>query len=366
MSKRFILNIIVLLSIIGIFSCTKDGATVQVSNGKFLYVLTNGVDSNAVLTYQRSSSDGALSLISVTGTGGKGTGAALSSQGPITISNDRKWILAVNAASNTISALKITETGLKLTSTVPSRGIRPISITCFNNLVYVLHSNENGQIAGYKLSEAGVLTPIENTVKTLGTSATGPAQISFVLEGKMIVVTLKSVNKIIAYKLDANGVPGDLFTLESKSPTPYGFAVGKEGNIYVSEATQGVMSAYRVSLTGITSVAGPLATNQLSACWVGASPNGKYIYVVNAASNTVTGYNINTLSSFTLMQANGITAATGIKPIDIAISDDSMFAYVLNYEERSIRVFYITQTGGLEKIEDRFVIPAGSTGIAVK
>ena len=364
--NRFSWSVLCLfLLVIGFSSCTKDG-TINVTNGKFLYVLTNGVDSNAVMTYQRSGTDGALSLLSVTGTGGKGTGAPLASQGPITISNDRKWILAVNAASNTISALKITETGLKLTSTVPSRGYRPISIACYNNLVYVLHSNENGQIAGYKLSEAGILTPIENTVKTLGTSATGPAQISFVLEGKMIVVTLKSVNKIIAYKLDANGVPGDLFTVESKSPTPYGFAVGKEGNIYVSEATQGVMSAYRVSLTGITSVAGPLPTNQVAACWVGASPNGKYIYVVNAQSNTITGYNINTLSSFTLMQANGVTANTGIRPIDIAISDDSMFAYVLNYEDRSIRVFYITQTGGLEKIEDRFVIPAGSTGIAVK
>ncbi len=366
MRKMFILYSIVLTLIAGLFSCTKDGAAVQVSNGKFLYVLTNGVDSNAVITYQRSGSDGALSLVSFTGTGGKGTGVAIGSQGSITISNDRKWILAVNAASNTISALKITETGLKLTSTVPSRGIRPISIACYNNLVYVLHSNENGQIAGYKLSEAGVLTPIENTVKTLGTTATGPAQISFVLEGKMIVVTLKTVNKIIAYKLDANGVPGDLFSIETKSPTPYGFAVGKEGNIYVSEATQGAMSAYRVGLTGITNVAGPLLTNQIAACWVGTSPNGKYIYVVNAQSNSITGFNINTLSSFTLMQPTGITASAGIKPIDIAISDDSMFAYVLNYEERSIRVFYITQTGGLEKIEDRFVIPAGSTGIAVK
>jgi 6-phosphogluconolactonase (cycloisomerase 2 family) len=66
------------------------------------------------------------------------------------------------------------------------------------------------------------------------------------------------------------------------------------------------------------------------------------------------------------MQPSGITAMTGIKPLDIAISDDSNFAYVLNYDDQSIRVFNITSKGGLEKIEDRFNLPSGSSGIAVK
>jgi hypothetical protein len=43
-----------------------------------------------------------------------------------------------------------------------------------------------------------------------------------------------------------------------------------------------------------------------------------------------------------------------------------MFAYVLNYDDQSIRVFNVTSTGGLEKTEDKFNLPAGSVGIAVK
>lgn len=364
--KKFLLG----WTLIGAFmismqSCTKDSAS-TLPNGKFLYVLTNGVDSNAVITYHRSSTDGSLSLLSIIGTGGKGTGTQLESKGAISVSNDGKWVLAVNPASNTISAFKITDAGLKLTSTVPSRGIRPISIACYNNIVYVLHSNEFGQIAGFKLTDGGILTPIENTVKTLGTTATVPSQISFALEGKMIVMTLRAVKKVIAYKLDANGVEGDLFSIPANANYPFGFALGKEGNIYVSESANASLSVYRISLTGITNVAGPLPTNQANGCWLAATPNGKYIYIANANSNSVTGFNINTLSSFSLMQSNGLTAVTGIKPIDIVVSDDSMFAYVLNYEDKSIRTFYITQTGGLEKIEDRYVIPAGSTGIAVK
>jgi 6-phosphogluconolactonase (cycloisomerase 2 family) len=365
MKKVLLIAICFSLVISGILSCRKDDC-INTFEENFLYVLTNNVDTNAVLTYRRSSIDGSMTYLSKTLTGGKGTGLPLMSQGPISISNDRRWILAVNAASNTISALKVTDKGLQLKSTISSNGNKPISISCFNNRVYVLNANDNGKIAGYNLSDDGTLTSIDNSVVTLDSVATNPAQISFVQDGKMLAITLKSTNKILAYKLNDNGSIGEKFSLTSNSPRPYGFAVGKEGNIYVSEAGQSAMSVYNVTLTGITSVAGPFLTNQVSACWAATTPNGKYVYILNANSNSVTGFTINSLTSFTIMQPSGITAMTGIKPLDIAISYDSKYAYVLNYDDQSIRVFNITSTGGLERTEDRFNIPAGSTGIAVR
>jgi hypothetical protein len=365
MTKNLLTAVCFSLVITGMLSCRKE-ESIKTVEDKFLYVLTNNVDSNAVLTYSRNSLDGSLVYLSKTLTDGKGTGLPLMSQGPISISNDRKWIVTVNAASNTISALKVINEGLQLTSTITSNGNKPISITCFNNLVYVLNANDNGKIAGYNLSDAGILTPIENGGTTLDTIATNPAQISFLQDGKMLAITLKSTNKIIAFKLNGDGTLGEKFSIDSNSPRPYGFAVGNQGNIYVSEAGQSAMSVYNVTLTGITSVAGPFLTNQVSACWAATTPNGKYVYILNANSNSVTGYTINSSSSFTIMQPSGITATTGIKPLDIAISDDSKFGYVLNYDDQSIRVFNITSMGGLEKIEDRFNLPSGSTGIAVK
>ncbi len=365
MKKVLLIAICFSLVITGLLSCRKD-ACIQTLEDQFLYVLTNDTDSNAVLTYSRNGIDGSLTYLSKTSTGGKGTGLPLSSQRPISISNDRKWILAVNAASNTISAFKINNEGLQLISTISSNGNKPVSITCFNNLVYVLNANDNGKIAGYNLSNSGFLTPIEKAVATLDTTATNPAQISFLPDGKMLAITLKSTNKIIAFKLNDDGSLGEKFSINSNSPRPYGFAVGQQGNIYVSEAGQGAMSAYNITTTGITSIGGPFLTNQVAACWAATTPNGKYVYILNAASNTVTGYNINSLSSFSIMHPSGITAMTGIKPIDIAISDDSMFAYVLNYDDQSIRLFKINSMGGLEKTEDRFNIPSGTSGIAVK
>lgn len=359
---HFSLALTILLTI----SCKNEIRVHDDDEGHFLYVLSNGTDTNSVLTFRRSDSDGTLTFFSMTYSGGKGTGLPLASQGPIAISNDRNWILAVNAASNSISAFKITDHGLELTSTVLSGGNKPVSITCYNNLVYVLNANDNGSIAGYKLSDSGLLTSLENSLMDLDTIPTNPAQISFLQDGKMLAITLKNTNKIIAFNLNDNGSPAQKFSLSSNSPRPYGFAVGNQGNIYVSEASLGAMSVYNVSSTGITSVAGPLPTNQIAACWAAATPDGKYAYILNAQSNTVTGYTINSMSSFTLMETSGITALAGIKPIDIKISDDSKFAYVLNFDDQSVRLYNITSDGSLEKIEDRFNLPLGSTGIAVK
>jgi len=366
MKRVLLISICFSLLITTFISCSKHVCDDDLYEDKFLYVLTNNVDSNAVLTYKRSNTDGSLTYPSKTYTGGKGTGLPLMSQGPISISNNKKWILAVNAGNNTISAFKITNRGLQLTSTISSNGNKPVSITCFNNLVYVINANDNGKVSGYNLSDYGILTAIENSVATLDTTATNPAQISFLQDGKMLAITLKTTNKIIAYNLNDNGTLGEKFSLASNSPRPYGFAIGQQGNIYVSEAVQSAMSVYNITPTGITAVAGPFLSNQISACWAATTPNGKYIYIVNANSNSITGYNINSLTSFTIMQPNGITALTGIKPLDIAISEYSMFAYVLNYDDQSIRVYNVTSTGGLEKTEDKFNLPAGSVGIAVK
>jgi 6-phosphogluconolactonase (cycloisomerase 2 family) len=366
MKRVLLISICFLLVITTFISCRKDEHDDDSFEDKFLYVLTNNVDSNAVLTYERNNTDGSLTYLSKTFTGGKGTGLPLMSQGPISISNNKKWILAVNAGNNIISAFKITDDGLQLTSTISSNGNKPVSVTCFNNLVYVVNANDNGNISGYNLSDYGILTPIQNGVVPLDTTATNPAQISFLPDGKMLAITLKTTNKIIAYKLNDNGTLGEKFSLSSNSPRPYGFAIGQQGNIYVSEAAQSAMSVYNITSTGINSVAGPLLTNQISACWAATTPNGKYIYIVNANSNSVTGYNINSSTSFTIMQPNGITAMTGIKPLDIAISENSMFAYILNYDDQSIRVFNVTPTGGLEKTEDKFNLPVGSVGIALK
>jgi 6-phosphogluconolactonase (cycloisomerase 2 family) len=346
-------------------ACTKDNAIPE-SPAAFLFALTNGTDSNAVITYRRDTTDGSLSYLSTTATGGLGTGAPLSSQGPITVSSDGEWLLAVNAASNTLSALRIDNDGPHRVSMVQSGGVRPISITVHNDLVFVLHSGENGTITGFKLSDAGLLTAIEGTKRVLGDSATNPAQVSFALNGSMLVVTLKAMNKIVAYPLDVQGKPGTPISVASLGIFPYGFATASDGTLFVSEGKSGSMSVYKLSATGISAISGPLTTHQNSACWAGLSPNGRHVYILNANSNSITGYSTDRSASYPLLNPDGITASTGMAPIDISFTSNARFAYVLAYGDHAIRTFHMREDGGLDRVEDRYSNPIGTTGICVK
>ena len=59
-----------------------------------VYALTNSPAGNAVVAYHRDA-DGSLKAAGSYLTGGLGTGASLSSQGAVIVTEDRRWLLAV-------------------------------------------------------------------------------------------------------------------------------------------------------------------------------------------------------------------------------------------------------------------------------
>src|SRR5687767_4757351 len=79
-----------------------------------VFTLNNQAKANQVLDFKRSA-DGMLMFNKSYATGGTGTGAGLGSQGAITLT-DNGIILAVNAGSNTISSLMVTDDGAELIS----------------------------------------------------------------------------------------------------------------------------------------------------------------------------------------------------------------------------------------------------------
>ncbi len=82
-----------------------------------VYALTNQASGNAVAIFDRGA-DGSLSWSSNVATGGTGAGSGLGSQGALALSDDGRWLFAVNAGSNDVSAFQVTASGLSLTSRV--------------------------------------------------------------------------------------------------------------------------------------------------------------------------------------------------------------------------------------------------------
>ena len=337
--------------------------------GKHVYTLSNQVSANTVMDYQRAS-NGTLTFFASYPTGGTGTGGGLGNQGAIAMDKEGGMLLAVNPGSNSISLFNIKENGLTLKSTVSSGGMRPVSITMENDIVYVLNAGGTGNISGFKLDN-NMLTSIANSTRPLSSAASAAAQVSFVNEGKVLVVTERATNKIITYTVNEWGLPGIMHSINSSTATPFGFDAGKNGNIFVSEAAGGAagaskLSSYHVNNNGsISLLTGSVGANQSAACWVVITNNGKYAYTTNTASNNLSNFGINK-NTGAINVNTAIAATTGMGPIDAALSNNSKYLYILNSGSHSIGVYQVDNNGSLSNVQTVSGVPAGATGLAAE
>lgn len=92
-----------------------------------VFALTNAPDGNAVVAYTRAA-DGSLTPAGTYLTGGAGTGAGLNSQNAVIVSDDRRFLFAVNAGSGSVSSFLIRPDGLELADVAGSGGIMPTSV----------------------------------------------------------------------------------------------------------------------------------------------------------------------------------------------------------------------------------------------
>src|SRR6266542_1637873 len=187
-----------------------------------VYTLTNAVAGNAVAVFGRSA-DGTFA------TGGTGTGAGLGSQGAVILGEGGHELFAVNAGSNSISYFTAEHDGLELQDTIASGGVRPISLTVHDHILYVLNAGGAGNITGFVV-EHGALAPLAASTQPLGAGSSGPAQVSFTPDGNVLVVTEKSSSTIDTYVVGAHGIAGPPTVSAAVGGTPFGFDFDKHGN----------------------------------------------------------------------------------------------------------------------------------------
>lgn len=370
------------LALFGLNSCQKDEITDSATskgNSELsvrkegekgsVYIMDNATTGNSILVYSRNQS-GNLTADGTFTTGGLGTGGGLGSQGSL-ILNDG-YLYACNAGSNEVSVLRTTDSGLTLVDKVSSNGMRPISVTVNDNMLYVLNAGGSGNISGFIISENHHLTPIANSTKPLSSSASGPAQIEFNKSGSQLVVSEKATNNILTYSVNDNGTPSNAVVHPSVGNTPFGFEFSKNGKLIVSDAFGGMagqsaLTSYSLSNSGnLNTITGPVGNGQAAACWVVITSNNKYCYTTNTASGNISGYNVGTSGNLTLLDLNGITATTEGGPIDMSLSEDSKYLYTLNASGHSISMFSVNNNGSLTSIGNLSNVPVGSVGMAAE
>jgi 6-phosphogluconolactonase (cycloisomerase 2 family) len=328
-----------------------------------VFTLTNAAAGNSVLAYRRSA-DGSLAAAGAYRTGGNGTGAGLGSQDAIIVTGDRRFVLAVNAGSNSISSFRIRHDGLQLVHTVPSGGVMPTSLAARNGLVLVLNAGVPNNISGFRLGPHGRLHPIPGFSGPLSASSTSPAQVAFSDDGDTVIVTERATNLITTYAIDDDRLVGPYFT-PSSGPTPFGFAVTARNTVLVSEAgAGGGASSYRVRRDRLEVVSSNIMTGQRAACWAIVTPNGRFGYVTNAGTGNISGFEIARDGSARLLDEDGVTAVTGGNPTDMAMSADGRYLYARVANNNAIAIFQVGRTGRLAPLPAVSGTPAGLAGLA--
>ncbi len=261
---------------------------------------------------------------------------------------------AVNAGSNSVSVFLVLDKYLFRTDTEYSGGTSPISVTVKNDMVYVLNAGSDN-LRGFKLDLYGRLNPIADSNRSLSGSGVGPAEVSFNRVGDLLAVTEKATSKVLSFAVNGDGVLGPVTTLNSPTPTPFGFAFGRRDQMLVSEAAGGAAGASALSSYQLDGAGGnklitrSVPDHQSAACWVVVTRDGRYAYSSNTGSDNLSSYKVTEYGKISLL--SGIAAGTGHTPIDLALDRNSNHLYALNSGSGSISAYTVGDDGKLQLVQ---------------
>jgi 6-phosphogluconolactonase len=240
-------------------------------------------------------------------------------------------LLAINAGSNQLSSLSAGRSGVRLLSNISSGGSFPNSVALNGSLVYVVNAHGTPNISGFRLDSAGILSPIAGSTRNLpGGSAAAPHDIRFSPDGTRVLVTEDRTNQIDVFQLDNMGLVTGVVTQASAGSGPFGMRFGRDGVLVNAEANTASVSSYFLTPKDTLSVISPsVANGQAATCWISLTGTGKFGFVSNTASGTVSSYQISGNGTLNLVSSVAASADGGA-PIDSALSGDSAFLYVLD------------------------------------
>jgi len=141
---------------------------------------------------------------------------------------------------------------------------------------------------------------------------------------------------------------------------PRSIAMDPQGRfVFVANANSGSVSAYRIDAAGVLTAAGAAANIRgLSPSRAAVDSSGKFVYVVNTGSNDLSVLAIDP-SSGALTELGASPFATHDSPVGISIDASGKFAYVA-HASREIATFEIDAVNGaLHVLSDAAIVRAG-------
>jgi 6-phosphogluconolactonase len=309
-----------------------------------VYVNDNTAPVNTIAAFDRHA-DGRLTPVpgSPFAAGGAGTGTGIGSQGALQVSENGRYLLAVDAGSNQISVLRIRPDGTLRQlpgGLAGSGGNEPVSIAVHDHLVYVANAGTGASnYTGFKLRHGGRLEPLAGSTVSLPDGAQ-PGDVLFNSTGSNLVGTRIGTSLIDSFAVGRDGrltaASGSPFPAQGPGPFGSEFRPTNPRQLFVSNAHggagNGTVSAFDVAFDGTLNSIGasPFADQQTAPCWVEISHDGRFLFTVNTASSSISRYAIARGGSLVLLGSTPLSNPTGLAPVDARLAPDGRTLWVVD------------------------------------
>ena len=347
------------------FSAVPASATTTEQNSP-VFVQSDNPNGNTVVAYHREA-DGALTQSGVYATGGLGGVAAgsvvdhLTSQGSLAYDRSAGLLYAVNAGSGTITVFAVHGDQLERTQVIATGGSFPNSIAVHGGLVYVLNGLNGGSIQGF-LRVGDRLRRVSSWKRDLHLATDGgtAGQVAFTPDGSKLVVTTRgNGDSVDVFPVSLLGPAAKPIVYTKAGSAPFGFTFDTNGHLVLTEAGPNDVATFTVARNGRLTQIDEVATGQAGTCWV--VRDGDFVYASNAASGTLSRYQVGGTGSLTAFGQTATDAGT----VDAAVSSDGRNIYVQTGANGIVDEFRVNADGGLTRIGSVTVPDAvGGEGIA--
>lgn len=345
-----------------------------------VFAMTNATEGNEIVVYERFS-NGTINRLRSVSTRGLGIGVDTDTQGPLRLSENNRYLYAVNPGSDNISAFEVDGTRLRFLQIIDA-GDQPLSLTISGNLLYVLNGSVAEQgIMGFRIANNGTLTPLQNSFRMLSSPIAVPGEIRFSPDGRVILVTHKTTNVLLspqnaidAFTIGADGYASAMpLRNASFGLRPFSLAFRNDGRLVVVESFNAApnlsaASSYQLNQNGTLSVvSGSIPNGQTDVCWVVITDDGRFAFTANFGSGTISSFGFSNSGALTLI--NGTAASLGdmSQPVDISLSRNSRFLYQLLRGTGAVAAFRIEDNGSLTSlgiVTGGLPVADGASGLA--
>jgi len=266
-------------------------------------------------------------------------------------------------------------------------GLGAIGGVATTAIVYVTNSGSNN-VSGYAINATtGGLSAVPGSPFT---NVSAPSTIAVSSDGFFAFAANSQSNNVTAFRV---GMDGGLLSVSptpsTPNPAPVGtapraIAISQDAQfVYVANSRSDSVTVLSVGATGALTrtpeadgTPNPVSAGGSSPAAIAISPSGRFLYVANSTSNTVTAFQIDANGLLKLIPPTGPATnpipVSGTVPTALAMTFTGQFLYTTNSASDTVSVFQVESNGLLTLVSSAGTgtnpVPIGGTspdGIAV-